>query len=194
MGVVLTVVDGPRKGLEFRTGERTSITIGRSKASDFRIRDASMSRVHAVVAQDTRGWYVEDCKSSNGVWVDDVRVAGSQLSEDSMFRLGDETVVQFRHLAEDELARTGVVEIVPQCVRCREPVAENVLVRGSEGRPFHFACRDLNHLIGKLEVQVEPQQLRDRLRRKQGVDLLGDAPAFEDANIGFVEIVITQWT
>jgi len=148
MGVVLTVVDGPRKGLEYRTSERTSITIGRSKSNDFRVRDASMSRVHAVVARDARGWYIEDCKSANGVWVDDVRTAGRHLAEEATFRLGDETVMHFRRVEAEDLLLSREVAVALTCARCGDSVPETLLVHGRDGRPFHLSCRDLDHLVG----------------------------------------------
>jgi len=147
MGVVLKVVAGPRRGLEYRAGERTAITIGRSKTSDFHVFDASMSRVHAVVARDADGWYVEDCKSSNGLWVDDARIDRQRLSENATFRLGNETVVLFREASTEEILGSGEVAVVLHCRECGESIAETDLVRGGRGRPFHLDCRNLDHLI-----------------------------------------------
>jgi len=148
MGVVLKVVAGPRTGLEFRAGERTAITIGRSKTSDFHVLDTSMSRVHAVVARDDAGWYVEDCRSSNGTWVDDSRIDRHRLVEAATFRLGLETVVQFRLVSAADMLGASEVAVVPRCARCGTPVDETLLARGGGGRPFHLACRDLDHLVG----------------------------------------------
>ena len=148
MGVVLKVVEGPRRGLEYRSGERTAITIGRSKTSDFHVLDSSMSRVHAVVARDDDGWYVEDCKSSNGLWVGDDRVERHRLTEDATFRLGLETVVRFREADTEAILSAGEVAIVLRCTRCREAIEETDLVRGGGGRPYHLDCRDLDHFVG----------------------------------------------
>ena len=148
MGVVLKVVEGPRAGLEYRAGDRTAITIGRSKTTDFHVLDPSMSRVHAVVACDDEGWYVEDCKSSNGLWMGDARIQRERLRDGAAFRTGHETVILFSETASERVSRVGEVIVTLRCRECDEPIAEADLVRGAGGLPFHLACRNLDHLVG----------------------------------------------
>src|SRR5512146_2451966 len=97
----MTVVAGPRTGLEYRARGKTAITVGRSKTTDFHILDQSMSRVHAVVAKDAEGWYVADQKSRNGLWSGDERVERMRLADGAVFHLGKLTAVRFR-LVEEE--------------------------------------------------------------------------------------------
>ncbi len=146
MGIVLSVVAGPRTGLEYRTDARTAITIGRSKTNDFHVLDTGMSRVHAVVACDDEGWYVEDRKSRNGVWVDGKQVERHRLVDGTLFRLGTLSTLSFSEA--DALLETGEIEVTPRCASCGLPTTESDRVRGADGRPFHIACRSLDHLIG----------------------------------------------
>jgi pSer/pThr/pTyr-binding forkhead associated (FHA) protein len=161
MGVVLKVVEGPRAGLEYRAGERTAITIGRSKTTDFHVLDTSMSRVHAVVARDDEGWYVEDCKSSNGLWMGDERVQRERLTDGATFRTGHDTVIRFTETDAEHVARDGEVIVTLRCRGCGESIAEADLVRGAGGLPFHLACRNLDHLVGTTlgEFKLVEKQL-----------------------------------
>jgi protein kinase-like protein/FHA domain-containing protein len=147
MDVLLTVVEGPRAGLEYRARGRTAVTVGRSKTTDFHILDQTMSRVHAVVARDANGWYVEDQKSRNGLWQNGVRAEKLRLAPGAVFRLGKLTGVRFDLIEDDALRETQ--SVTPVCARCNTPiVASSDLVRAPDGRPFHLGCRGLEHLVG----------------------------------------------
>ncbi len=148
MGVVLKVEEGPRRGLEYRAGARTAITIGRSKTTDFHVLDTSMSRVHAVVARDDEGWYVEDCKSSNGLWMGEARIQRERLTDGATFRTGHETVIRFSETDAAAAPPDGEVVVALRCRACGEPISETELVLGEGGRPFHLHCRNLDHLVG----------------------------------------------
>ncbi len=149
MDVLLTVVGGPRAGLEYRAKGKTEITIGRSKTTDFHVLDDSMSRVHAVVAKDDDGWHVADQKSSNGLWRGVERVERMRLADGVVFRLGADTLVRFELIDDERAAARASVVVTPVCSRCGAPVASSAeLVRAPDGRPQHVGCRDLEHLVG----------------------------------------------
>jgi pSer/pThr/pTyr-binding forkhead associated (FHA) protein len=147
--VLLTVTDGPRAGLEYRAKGKTAITIGRSKTTDFHVLDQAMSRVHVVVAKDASGWYVEDQKSRNGLWQGETRLERLRLTPGSVFHLGKTTTVRFDMIEDDRDPARASIAVVAKCVRCGNPIAStSELVRDPEGKPFHLACRDLEHLVG----------------------------------------------
>jgi len=149
LDVLLTVVEGPRAGLEFRAKGKTVITVGRSKTTDFHILDDSMSRVHAVVAKDDEGWYVADQKSRNGLWKGDERVERLRLSDGATFRLGAATALRFDLIDDVAAAARSSVVVALECARCGGPIpSADDLARGPDGRPFHVGCRDLEHLVG----------------------------------------------
>ncbi|MCE9638082.1 MAG: FHA domain-containing protein [Planctomycetes bacterium] len=148
MNVVLTVMTGPRAGVRMRFTDKAAITIGRSKTTDFHVLDGTMSRVHAVVAHGPGGWYVEDQKSRNGVWIHDRQVKRELIDSGTVFNLGHETSIRFE--VEDELRTSSAsFSVLPACSVCGRPI-ESVtdLVRSPDGRPTHLACRTLDHLIG----------------------------------------------
>lgn len=65
----------PAYGVYFIEG---TITVGRNEESDVFLVDPSVSRNHAEIDVDTRGALVRDLKSTNGTFVNDVRVDGSK--------------------------------------------------------------------------------------------------------------------
>jgi chromosome segregation ATPase len=63
-------------------------TIGRSEESNLCIRDASISRRHAVVTLQANGAFIEDLRSVNGVAVNRERVRHAQLADGDIIELG----------------------------------------------------------------------------------------------------------
>ena len=55
--------------------ERERLTLGSSPANDVVIAEPSVSRIHAVLQLLTGTWFVEDCGSRNGTYVNGTRVA-----------------------------------------------------------------------------------------------------------------------
>jgi S-DNA-T family DNA segregation ATPase FtsK/SpoIIIE len=93
--VTLVVENGPLAGK--RVELTTTLVIGRDDA-DLTIDDPEASRRHAVVRPGTGGLYrgaeIEDLGSTNGTFVDGVRVRGSvALKHGSRVQLGGTTIV-----------------------------------------------------------------------------------------------------
>jgi serine/threonine protein kinase len=149
LDVLLTVVEGPRAGLEYRAKGKTAITVGRSKTTDFHVLDQSMSRVHVVVARDAEGWYVADQKSRNGLWVGGERVERLRLADGAVFQLGKTTSMRFELVDDRPAGSNATVAVTIECARCGQPIVSTEdLARGPDGRPFHVGCRGLDHLVG----------------------------------------------
>jgi hypothetical protein len=73
-------------GIVHVLGRRT--TIGRTPDNDLRIDADFISRHHAVVLVSAGGTIVEDLNSTNGVFVNNVRVARRQLAEGDLVTIG----------------------------------------------------------------------------------------------------------
>ncbi|OJX63130.1 MAG: FHA domain-containing protein [Micrococcales bacterium 73-13] len=69
----LVVTDGPKAGLELELPEE-ELTIGRSSDSGLVIRDDFTSGRHARLLRWPDGWVVQDLDSTNGTFLDGVRV------------------------------------------------------------------------------------------------------------------------
>jgi hypothetical protein len=69
----LVVTDGPKVGIEIDLPEE-ELTIGRSGDSDLVIRDDFTSSRHARLLHWPDGWVIQDLDSTNGTFLDGVRV------------------------------------------------------------------------------------------------------------------------
>jgi two-component system, cell cycle response regulator len=90
---LLTVLTGPEKGAVFTTAA-ASATIGRSDDADISIPDLGLSRVHARLLRREAGYFIEDAGSTNGTFVDELRIKVPVLvAPGARFRLGQRTVI-----------------------------------------------------------------------------------------------------
>ena len=91
----LVVVEGPSAGVRVRLGA-DDVVIGRDTANGLRGDDARCSRRHARVIVTPGGLRIEDLGSSNGTYLNGVRLpAGSPLMPGDQVRIG-QTVVELR--------------------------------------------------------------------------------------------------
>lgn len=102
---------GSVDGVTLRLEKQLS-RIGRGADSDITINDELVSKNHAVIearpVADQTGvfdYYIEDCDSTNGTFVNDHRIEQTQLHHDDVIRIG---VNHFRFVddANDDLAAT----------------------------------------------------------------------------------------
>jgi membrane-bound lytic murein transglycosylase D len=63
-------------------------TIGRSKAADFVVNEPMVSRQHARVEFVGDGWWVEDLKSGNGLFLNGARIDRVRIAEEAVLELG----------------------------------------------------------------------------------------------------------
>jgi hypothetical protein len=78
---------GGREGESFGVnGERMSI--GRRPDSDVFLDDVTVSRDHAVLIQRADQWYLDDCGSLNGTYVNRSRIESQRLEEGDEVQIG----------------------------------------------------------------------------------------------------------
>ncbi len=82
-GTFLRVLEGFFEGLEFPM-DREWVVIGRGRGADFVVPEPTISRAHAAVGYDERGFYVHDLGSTNGTLLN-----GEQASQE-ILQTGDE--------------------------------------------------------------------------------------------------------
>ena len=83
-GVVLS---GFYEGLEFLL-DRDRVVVGRGRKADLALAEATISRAHAAIGWDGRGFYVEDLGSMNGTLVNGARVTRQPLKSDDEIQMG----------------------------------------------------------------------------------------------------------
>jgi hypothetical protein len=69
------------------------LVLGRSRACDVRFVEPSVSRCHAELLRVRAGWLLVDRASTNGTWVNGVRVARSVVADGDEIRLGSARVI-----------------------------------------------------------------------------------------------------
>ena len=75
-------------------------TIGRQPSCDIFCDDPSISRRHAVILKDENGFFLRDCQSTNGTYVDNQRVSQVPLRDNDQIRVGNHI---FKFLADDSI-------------------------------------------------------------------------------------------
>ncbi len=87
--ITLIMRGGPQAGHHF-FAEKDNVIIGRVAGNDVVINDPQVSRRHASISWDGSRWIIKDLGSTNGTFVNGVRVTGTQvLREGDVVGLGD---------------------------------------------------------------------------------------------------------
>jgi pSer/pThr/pTyr-binding forkhead associated (FHA) protein len=102
---------GNAQGVTLRLESLVS-RIGRGAENDITINDELVSKQHAMIEarlvdreSNTFEYFIEDCDSTNGTFVNDQRIEACQLKHDDVLRFG---INHFRFMddANDDLAAT----------------------------------------------------------------------------------------
>jgi hypothetical protein len=80
-------VGGGRAGESFAV-DRDHMTIGRRPDSDVFLDDITVSRDHALLVRRGDGWYLDDCGSLNGTYVNRSRIESQRLEEGDEVQIG----------------------------------------------------------------------------------------------------------
>lgn len=144
MTATLVGVAGDLTGKQITLGNQP-LTFGRGDENDIVLTDPSASRVHAELALQDDGYVLRDRDSSNGTWVNGVRVTERVLASGDQISIGDEV---FRFEASD--VRQTVLGISPQPgdipAKAPAPVMR-VTISGGGPVGLGFALL-LDHLMG----------------------------------------------
>jgi FHA domain len=79
---------GGRAGESFPVEDRERMTIGRRPDSDVFLDDVTVSRDHAFLVRRADSWYLDDCGSLNGTYVNRTRIDSHRLEEGDELQIG----------------------------------------------------------------------------------------------------------
>jgi pSer/pThr/pTyr-binding forkhead associated (FHA) protein/tetratricopeptide (TPR) repeat protein len=68
---------------------RKKLSIGRTTDNEIVLDSTSVSRVHAVLKQTTKGWFIEDNISKNGIWVNGIAIKKALLRPGDVVQIGE---------------------------------------------------------------------------------------------------------
>ncbi|UCF88229.1 MAG: sigma 54-dependent Fis family transcriptional regulator [bacterium] len=87
----LRVTDGPGKGTSVEV--TASLTIGSRPDSDLRLEDPTVSRKHAGISRTAEGFLLQDLGSTNGTFLNGVRVDRAYLREGAVITVGETSMI-----------------------------------------------------------------------------------------------------
>ena len=90
MRIILTVIAGPHKGLEFSFDRHDTFLVGRSKHAHFQLpaKDKYFSRIHFMMELNPPQCRLIDMGSHNGTYVNGEKVLAADLKDDDQIRAG----------------------------------------------------------------------------------------------------------
>ncbi len=89
MAKQLLIVAGPDKGRSFPLTPGDALLVGRSQATQTRLADPHVSRVHCEIQVEDEGVVVLDSNSTGGTFVNGKRVTQQQLRHGDVIQVGD---------------------------------------------------------------------------------------------------------
>src|SRR5262249_26023529 len=147
--------DGPDRGLD-RELQKDRICVGTAEANDLVIRDPAASRHHFEISVDAAGCHLRDLGSTNGTFVNGLRVVEAYLVGGAVVEIG-RTRLRFDILAEQtelELSSQGVFgNLLGSSAAMRRvfatlgkvaPRDTTVLITGESGTGKELAARALH--------------------------------------------------
>lgn len=106
--VVVVTSDGQAQQIEL---DRPTTTVGRLDQSDIVIRGPLVSRTHALVSLERGRYTVSDLDSSNGTFVNGLKVRRQVLRHEDVIRIGDCEVRFLDDANAARAARTGTYSL-----------------------------------------------------------------------------------
>lgn len=89
---VITVVEGNDRGRQF-IGATPELKIGRQPENHICLRDPKVSRFHALIKVKDSHLIIKDLQSTNGTYINNVRIARRKLHTGDLVKMGD-TLIQ----------------------------------------------------------------------------------------------------
>jgi diguanylate cyclase (GGDEF)-like protein len=141
---------------------KKTYTIGRNRENDIILPHGSVSRSHAVIQWDDRGFIIRDRASTNGTFIDSVRVDESSLDDRSRIQIGV-YMLEFR-IAERHSSGSGIDSPTPADTMVLEGEFAR-LVRNAKDPALVSQIMDIKHSIAKKDRSLHDLVYRDGLTR-----------------------------
>ena len=148
---VLRITEGAGKGTSVEI--TSSLTIGSRPDSDLRLEDPTVSRKHAEISRTAEGFLLQDAGSTNGTFLNGVRVDRAYLRDGAVVTVGETSMV-YSTGADGALRGEQVPSIFGQMVAVSEPMLKafalleglaasdiTVLIEGETGTGKELAAR-----------------------------------------------------
>ena len=177
MRIVLTVIDGPHKGVEFTFDRHDTFLVGRSKHAHFQLpaKDKYFSRIHFMMEVNPPQCRLIDMGSHNGTYVNGARILSADLKDGDQIRAGHTVLCV---LVESQAGPQSDVgsKAGAGSLRISEYNLERELGRGMMGTTY-LGRRARDGVPGAIKVVSpsipgSPQQIADFLRMARALTKL----------------------
>ncbi|MEM6992623.1 MAG: sigma 54-interacting transcriptional regulator [Myxococcota bacterium] len=159
--VMLRVKSGPDKGAQI-TVSRSRITVGRSAVNDLVLTDTSISGTHVEIVLGESGIVLHDLDSTNGSWVNAIRIRSCYLEPGSVVKVGK---TEIELLSADEVqvpisgqdhygamyGRSPAMREVFAVLERVAPTEMSVLIGGETGSGKELVARALHDESNRQE-------------------------------------------
>ncbi len=158
--IELRVVAGADAGLEMSLG-LPNVRIGTSPDNDLVLTDRAVSRRHAEIRMTPNGLLLRDLGSTNGTFINDVRITEAYIPPDAECRLGYSNLLIRQRTEERKVAvprQDHLGELVGSSERMRElygliravaPTPTTVHLHGESGSGKELVARTLHTFSGR---------------------------------------------
>lgn len=158
--IELRVVAGPDAGLEISLG-LPILRLGTAPDNDVVLTDRAVSRRHAEIRMTPSGLLLRDLGSTNGTFINDVRITEAYIPADAECRLGYSRLLIRQHTEERKVAvphQDHLGELVGSSERMRElygliravaPTPTTVHLHGESGAGKELVARTLHAFSGR---------------------------------------------
>jgi len=92
--------------------DKDEITIGRLKSSDIHINNPTVSKQHARIIKNQGNYLIEDLKSTNGIYLNTVRIISRYLKDGDVINIGKDTLVVNIKTENDKNSRSSKMQII----------------------------------------------------------------------------------
>ncbi len=127
----LLVIAGPDKGKAFPLPEGETLLIGRSKATETRLTDPHVSRVHCQIQIEADRVIVNDYESAGGTFVNNRKITQQEITPGDTIRIG-ETQLRYQ---DDDVAEASTM--APPKMATPKP--------GPAGSPIELTGKTVSH-------------------------------------------------
>ena len=174
----LVVVAGPDQGKVFSVQNGQTLTLGRGQASESRIEDPHMSRVHCQVqAVDGKVWLIDN-NSTGGTFFQNAKIQKVELPHKGIFQIG-ESQVQFQSGVTQEPAtlRGGSFTNPPPPASGSAPLKsllgttisryrlDSIIAEGASGTVFKGFDTEKNRVVAVKILTPDPNQTEEQMER-----------------------------
>lgn len=148
----LVVMDGNQRGARFACPLGSSV-IGSATSSQICLQEPTVSRVHAEILVQHDGVTIRDCESTNGTFVEEVRIRDADVREGNRIRVGSALLrlersneLMFAELSANDsfgemVGRSPVMRAVFSVLERASQSDSTILIQGETGTGKDLAAR-----------------------------------------------------